>query len=252
MLEKGQTRGAMVIPAYEEVERLPRFLSELREVGFLHHPGWQTHVVDDGSSESSATALRRRLSELGLEDGKDYGWTRLPANRGKGGAVYAGWDRFADNCDVLAFVDADGAVPAYEVMRLTEQVQQMPDTALFASRIKMLGKKVERSGRRHFSGRIFASLVGSMIYSGIYDSQCGLKFIPAAEFRKLRQLLTEERFAFDVELLAALVHLGTPMIEVPIDWIDVPGSKVSLVRDAIRMAATVKAIFKRMKSWGIG
>jgi hypothetical protein len=68
----------------------------------------------------------------------------------------------------------------------------------------------------------------------------------------VQPLITEKRFAYDVELLVALIDTGFPVEEVPIDWRDVAGGKVSLLCDTINMAWQVWRIRKRRKSWQAG
>ncbi len=243
----GLRTGLFVIPAYEETKRLPAFAESLKQIGFLDRPGWRTCVVDDGSRPESQVALLQAMQRRGLVEGRDFLWRPLTNNRGKGGAVYAGWNEFCWQTEWLAFVDADGAVPAEEVVRLVTRAEATPGVAWFASRVKMLGREVERSWRRHIYGRLFATLVGTFVHPGIYDSQCGLKIVPAPFYREARARLVERRFAFDVELLAALVQAGVPIEEVPINWRDVPGSKVHLVRDSWRMIRAILGIRARLK-----
>jgi dolichyl-phosphate beta-glucosyltransferase len=73
----------------------------------------------------------------------------------------------------------------------------------------------------------------------VYDSQCGLKLIPRTHFEPLVSKLTIHGFAFDVELLAALLDSGCAVHEVPISWHETPGGKVHLLRDSFRMARDV-------------
>ena len=80
-------------------------------------------------------------------------------------------------------------------------------------------------------------------------SQCGIKLIPAAVYRRIVAWLQEDGFCFDVELLAALLATRAPVHEVPIDWADRPGSKVSLFRDTARMFLGVRRIQTRSTSW---
>ncbi|MDD5350204.1 MAG: hypothetical protein PHQ12_08335, partial [Chthoniobacteraceae bacterium] len=176
----------------------------------------------------------------------------LERNEGKGAAILRGWDTAledgAEENGWVGFLDADGAVPAREVARVLGTIAAAPQTrrSLFASRIQMRGRTVKRRLKRHLMGRVFATLVGTLIDPRIYDSQCGFKLIPAAAYRRIRPVMEEKRFAFDVELLAALNHYGFPVEEIPVDWEDIPGSKVSLVRDAWRMFRAVRAIRRRL------
>jgi len=82
----------------------------------------------------------------------------------------------------------------------------------------------------------------------VYDSQCGLKLLPAAAFEKIRPLAHVPGFAFDVELLCLLLDSGCQVQEVPIDWHETPGGKVRLVHDSLRMFRDVFAIRQRRLS----
>ena len=177
--------------------------------------------------------------------GEQVRFHRLPANVGKGGAVYAAWD-FDDDSEWVGLLYADGSIPPHEVLRvLSLLTQEDPPDAFFASRCKILGRTVHRSWLRHVCGRVFATLVAVVTGIPVYDSQCGFKLIRRRCYEAVRSRLREKRFAFDVELLVALREIGARIIEVPIDWFDVPGSKLHFLRDTWRMLTAV--IGMRMK-----
>jgi glycosyltransferase involved in cell wall biosynthesis len=240
----------LVIPAYHESERLPRYLETLADA--LEKQAYRTAilVVDDGSSRQEQERLLACIQSIVQKHKNVLPPVLLSANRGKGGAILAGWD-YGFPARWLSFVDADGAIPACEVVRLFSLVAGTADEerAVFASRVKMLGRTVTRSAKRHLTGRVFAFLVGYFIDSRVYDSQCGFKIVPAGAFAAIRGQVTEVRFAFDVELLALLLKSSIPVEEVPIDWIDQPGSKVSFLRDTFRMFRSLLRIRSTHKLW---
>jgi dolichyl-phosphate beta-glucosyltransferase len=228
----------LVIPAYNEGCRLPVYLPQLCEALAKASFPWRITVVDDGSGEDDS----RKMQECVRLCGPHLLFHRLPVNVGKGGAVYSGWDLDCES-EWLGLLDADGSIPPREVIRLLSYLERddAPD-AFFASRCKILGRTVERSLFRHFFGRIFATLVSVGTGIPVYDTQCGFKLIRRKCYEAVRSELYEKRFAFDVELLVALRHIGAKVIEVPIDWFDVPGSKVHFVRDVAGMLASLIAI----------
>jgi glycosyltransferase involved in cell wall biosynthesis len=240
----------LVIPCYNDVERLKVFLPKLVE--FL--PTWFSILVsDDGSNPENRRALGALIEKLGLEakDGRAELLSPLftEKNTGKGGAILCGW-ACSDGFEVVAFTDADGAVGAEEILRAGNYFRSQEAeglAALFASRVKMLGRMVERSLKRHLSGRVFATLVSNLGGVPAYDTQCGLKFVKADAYKKIAPFLQCQGFAFDVELCLLLRKFGFPILEFPVDWRDVPGSKVSLLRDSWRMALEVRRIVKRVK-----
>ena len=209
--------------------------------------------MDDGSGADEAV----RLGEIVEGFRRSYPFVlpllALPVNQGKGGAVYAGWAQASAEVDRLAFTDADGSCSAAEVARVisshTLAGEGAEPTAFFASRIKMLGRRVDRLVQRHLLGRVFATLVSELLGIPVYDSQCGLKVVPRKAYEKVAKRLTIHRFAFDVELLVALLDTGCQVNEVPIDWHEVPGSRVRLLRDSWLMARDVLKIRERRAVW---
>jgi glycosyltransferase involved in cell wall biosynthesis len=240
----------LVIPHFNDTERLEPFLKELMETLPLR---FTILVSDDGSKSSEQERLTALIgkfrSAAPLSHPQLLDPIFIPKNTGKGGAVYRGWN-FREGFSLLAFCDADGAVSAKEVLRAESffHSQECMADALFASRIKMLGRSVERSLVRHFSGRAFATLVSELGRIPAYDTQCGLKILTVEAYREIHPYLHTKDFAFDVELAMLLLKKGCRVIEFPVDWHDVPGSKVRLLRDAIRMTLQVLKIQRRIKS----
>lgn len=225
----------LVIPALNEGGRLPRYLPRLCEaLGKASH-SWRVTVVDDGSREPDA----RSMLECVQRCGPTVGFHQLSANQGKGAAVYSGWSLDAGS-EWLGLLDADGSIPPHEVVRLLAVLdgEGAPD-AFFCSRCKILGRTVQRSWLRHLGGRLFATFVCLTTGIPVYDSQCGFKLVRRKCYEAIKDRLHEKRFAFDVELLVALTESGARVIEFPIDWFDVPGSKVHFVRDTMHMLATI-------------
>jgi dolichyl-phosphate beta-glucosyltransferase len=238
----------LVIPCFRESDRIGAFLpglctalSECENVRVL--------VVEDGGGPSEQARMSALIEGWRTQHANLLPPLMLPENIGKGGAVYAGW-REHENAGWLGFVDADGSCPAQEVVRLIKlaRMETNPPRALFASRVKMLGRKIHRQLMRHLLGRIYATLVSELLDIPVYDSQCGLKLVPAAAWQRIKPALTVSGFAFDAELLLALRHSGCDVIEVPTDWHETPGGKIRLVRDAIKMTRDVLAIRKQSRT----
>lgn len=213
---------------------MARFLPELVRVVAAFYPKSRVLLVDDGSGPAENTLLQPLVRRLQKGFPRNFGFLPLPRNRGKGGAILAAWNSAPRGFDYLGFVDADGALEPAEVARVAALLgQDRKRSALFGSRVKMLGFTVKRRLVRHYLGRIFATWVGACLEPGIYDSQCGLKFVPARVFGKISSQLQGRGFSWDIELLAALLSAGCPIREIPVNWKDVPGSRVNFLRDGI-------------------
>lgn len=241
-------RYLIVIPSYNEAARLPPFLKRLlAELSEIPNAKCLVQVVDDGSSEFDKRQIANELVSLSEKFPESLAIPLLlEKNVGKGGAVLAGW-REHTGMDFYAFVDADGAVASAEIVRLLKLARKSSGNTIFGSRVRMLGKTVIRGQLRHLFGRIFATLVALITGVPVYDSQCGVKIMPKLHWLSIQDRLSGYRYAFDVELLMALQRVQAPVIEIPIDWQDIPGSKVRPLRDGFTMLRAVFDIAKRHK-----
>lgn len=229
----------LIIPCYQESGRLGIFLNELCKV--TETLGDVTiRVVEDGSDKAETDRMRDLITPIRQRHPHLLEPLFLPDNLGKGGAVYSGWN-LEKEADWLGFVDADGSCSAAEVAKLIGHAREQltPHTALFASRLGQFNRHVHRQIKRRFIGHVFASLVSVLLHIRIHDSQCGLKLVPRAVYEKIAPFLIIRGFAFDVELLASLHDIECPFLEVPIEWFEVPGGHVHLIRDSWRMARDV-------------
>jgi len=247
-----KTHTTLVVPCFCESKRLPAFLPTLcNQMQVLN--GVEILVVEDGSGRDEATRVKSIVDSLRQNFSCLLPLLQLPSNLGKGGAVYAGWNQAAQS-DWLGFVDADGSCSASEVARLIEITRASSSAsnlkaAFFASRVKLLGRRVDRLFKRHLLGRVYATLVSELLSVPVYDSQCGLKLLPRVAYESVADRLKIKGFAFDVELMVALLDTGCSIQEVPIDWSEVPGGKVRLLRDSFRMASDVVKIRARRSTW---
>lgn len=220
----------LVVPAYNEASRF----TPAPWLAFLHaNQDSHLYFVDDGSSDGTAAvleALRMQASRQVLV----IGMTR---NSGKAEAVRAGMERaLADTAKYAGFIDADLSAPLSEVALLRAELDEFPDAwAALGSRIKLLGRHVERYATRHYLGRVFATGASMALGLPVYDSQCGLKLFRAGhEVSAAFAAPFRTRWVFDVELLdrlatAAGSSLHDRIHEVPLRaWADPGGSKLRL------------------------
>lgn len=233
---------SLVIPAYNEGERLPPYVARLIEEGVRHPaPAVELIVSDDGSTEEHSRPLRACVAaarEAWSRAGAPHRISYVAAaqNGGKGSAVRRGWQQASSGVTWMGSLDGDGAIGAVEVFRLAAQAVASPDVDVVAgARIIMAGRCVRRSRGRYLQGRLFAALANLQLQLRCYDMQCGLKLFRAEVLRPLLPLLREERWLLDVELLALMKRRNARVLEVPIDWTEVGGSKVTPGLDALRM-----------------
>lgn len=229
---------SLVIPAYNEADRLPPYLDDvvkaLREAG----ERWEVLVVDDGSSDETRAIVR----EVSATEPR----VRLVCNEvnlGKGGAVARGVAESRGR--YVLFADADGATPASEINKLIDALHAGAEIAIGSRRGTDLAVMQTRNPIRAALGSSFYSFVNFFAVPGIRDTQCGFKAFRRDAALRLFDGLSETGWAFDVELLYRAQLVGYAVAEVPVNWQEMDGSKLDPVRDAIRMARAIFTIRRR-------
>ncbi len=230
---QGDASTTIVVPCYNESKRLKQqdFLSFLET-----NATTQLLFVDDGSADSTLASLE----SLRQKNPSRIAVARLVENSGKGEAVRHGIQlAIAQGAGVVGFMDADLATPLSEFSRLQAALQANPQIALaMGSRVRLLGRDIQRATMRHYCGRAAATLISWQIDLPVYDTQCGAKLFRVDNVA--RQVFAEPfcvRWLFDVEILIRYMlarHSLTNrngsalgIVEVPLEtWHDVSGSKV--------------------------
>jgi len=243
----------IVVPCFNEASRLPtktylEFLDTQTDVRFL--------FVDDGSEDGTHGVLQQ-LCESSSGRCESL---RLAENKGKAEAVRQGiLQALGTDAALVGFWDADLAIPLDSTARLAQIFAERPETLMvFGSRVRMLGRDVDRDPFRHYAGRLFATVVSLLLDAAVYDTQCGAKLFRACP--TVRDLFEEAfitRWIFDVEILARLKrtlspeawsHLGDLVFEYPLQsWQDVSGSKVR-PQDFLHAPLDLMAIYRNYMS----
>lgn len=195
-------------------------------------------IIDDGSVDGTKGVAFNFVRKYSVENVRVI---LLGRNHGKGEAVRKGM--LHSRGELLLMLDADGATKITDLQKLENQIQAVVKkeasrdpsirisdipTAAFGSRAHLEEKALAtRKWYRNFLMKGFHLVVLLTAGPGIRDTQCGFKMFTRSAGRKLFTNIRLKRWCFDVELVYLCKYFGIPMIEVSVNWSEIPGSKLS-------------------------
>jgi dolichyl-phosphate beta-glucosyltransferase len=219
---------SVVIPAYNEEQRLPRTLERVREYLRRLHPASEIIVVNDASSDHTGEivrSLQKNIPELRLLAHRDR-------NHGKGWSVRTGMLEARGNFSL--FTDADLSAPIEEAEKLLAALNSA-DIAIGSRALDRSLIQVHQSRARELSGIFFNRMVRLATGLPFADTQCGFKAFRTARSRIIFEQQRIEDFGFDPEILFLARRHGLRAVEVPVVWSHDPGTKIRMFRDSARM-----------------
>jgi len=224
---------SIIIPAYNEGKRIARSLEEiLRFVSSLGYP-CEVIVIDDGSTDPTGEIVKGFIEEY-RAGGHELRLLTNNPNRGKGHSVRRGVA--AARGEVILFTDADLSSPITEAPKLIDPIVEGLADVTFGSRAlnrKLIG--VRQSLVRDFGGRVFNLFMRTITGLKFKDTQCGFKAFRREGALPVFLAQRIERFGFDPEVLYIANKRGLRLLEVPVVWNHSEDSKVSYLRDSIKM-----------------
>ncbi|OSX64546.1 glycosyltransferase family 2 protein [Postia placenta MAD-698-R-SB12] len=229
----------VVVPAYNETERMPGMLQAA--INHLSKPAlrnrtYELVIVDDGSSDGTADLALKFA--LGCPK-SDIRVVRLEENAGKGGAVRHGM--LHGRGRRLLFVDADGASRFEDLELLWKEMDRIAPNEEAAvavgSRAHLVKTEavVKRSVLRNILMYGLHTILRIVGVGHIRDTQCGFKLFSRAAAQRIFPYQHLTTWIFDVELLLLAKQLRMSVVEVPIEWHEVSGSKLNVVTDSLQM-----------------
>jgi dolichyl-phosphate beta-glucosyltransferase len=225
----------LLIPAYNEEERIEPVLREYGKYFQEQYRGrFQLVVVLNGCKDDTIGVVRRVAADFSFISAQEF---RDPI--GKGGALIEGL-RLAPLADVIGYVDADGASPPHAFHDLVKRINEA-DCVIGSRWLKGAVLHQAQTKVRQFTSRCFHVIVESLFWMHIKDTQCPCKAMKRPAVEKIHSSLRIADLAFDVNLLVALKKAGFKVLEVPTEWTDKMGSKVtaSLFRSSLTMFLSV-------------
>lgn len=220
---------SIVIPAYNEEERIVATLSKIYDFLKTKEYDYEIIVVDDGSTDK--TVLEVQQSEL-FKDNKS-GIIKNWINMGKGFSVKRGI--LASRGDYVLFSDADLSTPIEEADKLFSYINKGYDIVIGSRSVKDSDVKIHQPWHREKMGKTFNLFVKLLLMKDFNDTQCGFKLFGGNIARKLAPLLKIDGFCFDAEMLYLAKIKGYKIKELGVVWKNSPQTKVEAIGSSINM-----------------
>jgi glycosyltransferase involved in cell wall biosynthesis len=223
-----QTAYSIVIPAYNESERIRATLDKI--LVHIQERGWDAEilVVDDGSTDGTAQIVQAYAAEHPL-----LHLLQNPGNRGKGYSVRNGMLHASG--EMVLFSDADLSSPIKEADKLFAALAEGNDVAIGSRWMRTELQTQRQPLHRQLLGRIFNLALRVVLGLHFRDTQCGFKAFTRRASQLIFPLQHIERWGFDPEILFLARKFGLKVKEVPVMWAHREGTRINPFRDGIRM-----------------
>jgi glycosyltransferase involved in cell wall biosynthesis len=228
----------LLIPAYNEEDRIGPVLRDYAAYfRQQYHGEFKLVVVLNGCRDNTLGVVQRVTAEFAFISALDF-----PEPIGKGGALIEGL-KLAPTADLIGYVDADGASPPHALHDLVKLMNKA-DCVIGSRWLQGAVLHQAQPLFRRFASRCFHLIVEFLLRLHIKDTQCPCKVMKRAAVEKVHSTLRIADLAFDVNLLYSLKRAGFTILEVPTEWTDKIGSKVSasLFRSSLAMFLSVVRI----------
>lgn len=233
---------SVVIPAYNEEDRLPATLARMQEY-FEHERSeqysYEILVVVDGSPDNTA-GVAHRVAET-------YPAVRVidrKENRGKGYTIQEGMEKARG--EIRLFTDADNSTDIAQVEKLLPFFETGHKVVIGSRHASDSFVATPQPWYRTLLGRVGNIIIRIFAVPGIGDTQCGFKAFHHVAASKLFPLLSIEGFAFDIELLALARRYGYDIAEVGIRWVN---DDRSTVKSSTFITVLIDVLRIRWRLW---
>jgi glycosyltransferase involved in cell wall biosynthesis len=214
---------SLVIPAYNEEDRIARLFERIGDFG------GELIVVCDGDDRTPDVVGQIAASRHDL----NIRCLRFPQRLGKGGGVIEGMK--AARGTWIGYMDADGSTGIGEMTKLFSHLSAC-DGAIGSRWVNGAVLGVRQGLLRRFESRAFNLITRLLFGLAYHDTQCGAKVFRKSAIDAVLSDMVSTGFEFDVELLWRMKQGGYSVREFPIAWQNRGDSHVER-RDMIRMLA---------------
>lgn len=230
---------SVVVPAYNEEKRIANPLDQVVHYLRSHFDQWELIYSDDGSTDGTYAKLRKLKEKY-----PEIKIVGVSQNRGKGSAVRVGMAAATGN--IVLFSDTDFSTPIEETERLFQLLEDGYDVAIGSRGLSDSKVEVHQAWPREMMGKLFNTLLRSLLPLDFMDTQCGFKMFSRKAVDIILPKMHLDGFAFDVEMLIIAQANRLRIAEVPVIWRNVLDSRVHPIRNSMEMIRDVLKVRHRL------
>jgi dolichyl-phosphate beta-glucosyltransferase len=224
---------SIIIPAYNEAERIPKTLLDMdRRLEHVDY-SYEILVVNDGSTDNTAEIVRKMTSVV-----RNLKLINLTDNSGKGGTVRQGM--LLANGKVRLFTDADNSTSIDHFNAMMPVFKAGFDVVIGSRAMK--GSKLDPAEPiyKQIPGKLGNLFIQLLLLPGIWDTQCGFKAFTDEAAEKIFNISKITGWGFDVEILSLAKKMGFRIKEIPVHW-------VNDLRSHVGASAYLKVLIETIK-----
>ncbi len=226
---------SLVIPCYNESSRVGIMLQGLADFDSKWNGSYEVIVVDDGSKDDTVQKINNALNGEFAALKSRITIEQMNPNGGKGSALKRGVS--VAKGDYILTLDTDMSTKPTDLLAWEKRDKNLfnGDNTIYIGSRKHEEGNVKSLKSRRFIGGIFNGVVQLFTSLQLSDTQCGFKLYPGNVARFLFGNMQSTGWSHDVELLYQADLNDIDIVEMPVTWVNMPESKVNVVKDSIKM-----------------
>ena len=231
---------SIVIPAYNEKDRLATCISKLKNSLKTITEDYEIIIAEDGSTDGT-NELAEELSKRDAKIVHLHSDKRL----GRGKALNRAFK--VSSGKILVYMDVDLATDLKYLPELINAIRYEGYDFATGSRM-MQTSDVKRSFKRKIASKGFNFLTRTFLKSKLYDHQCGFKAFKREPLFDLLDEVKDEHWFWDTELLVRAQRKGYKITDFPVKWQHSGTTKVDIFKDVIEMGSRIIGLWWESKS----
>jgi glycosyltransferase involved in cell wall biosynthesis len=238
---------SIIFPVYNECNRLEDCVSRVEAYLSKEFQSVEIIIAEDNSTDGSYDIARR----IAASD-RNVVLLHNEHRLGRGSSLAAAIRR--SRGEYVIYMDVDLATDIGNIRRLVEGLQRGAVVST-GSRL-MRDANASRPLARDVASRAYNFLVRLLMGSKLYDHQCGFKGFNRTAVLPLLDLVRDNHWFWDTELLVICQRRGLKVDEFPVTWLHNGGnnlnaSKVRVLKDAKDMGARLLKLKYRLMTEGL-